>query len=63
MIDMFIFRPGLTLVLQVANLVNTELCKNPEKLLKPWHICTPLCVILLWKKVASALEGLLFIDP
>ena len=30
----------LTLMLLVAKLANTNLCKNPEKSLKPWHIGT-----------------------
>ena len=36
----------LTLMLLVANLANyTQLCKNPEKSLKPWHMGTHLRVL------------------
>ena len=74
----------ITPMLLVANLSNTKMCKNPEKLLKPWHMGTHLIVLcesflmntnktgfqwfskifsilVLWTKIASALEGLTII--
>ena len=32
-------------MLLMAVLVNTKLCKKPEKRLKPWHMSTPLRVL------------------
>ena len=38
-------KPQLTLMLLVANLVNTKWCKKTEKRLKPWHMGTHLRVL------------------
>ena len=37
---------NLTLMLLVANLANTKLCKNPGKSLKSWHVGTHLRALL-----------------
>ena len=37
----------LTIMLLLANLVNTKRCKKPEKWLKPWHMGTHLIVLIV----------------
>ena len=45
LVKFILYIVSLTLMLLVPNLANTKWCKNPENLLKPWHMCTHLRVL------------------